>query len=309
MLREFAVEPALLGRDWETFRYLHEKFGISKARVIAKFPKKWCRLVYEEASDFPDARKKQVEEWLHSGENTFLIPSGRTYGEKDDWLQNAVDAHNSKPFNSILARDNPCGCPAVLKWSDDVTEDHKLLKSDSVFRMPKTIEEFLETCYLLLQHSHEIIFVDPYLKDGNGSFEVLKSLLYSSQSIENKKNIRYLTIESPNGETLEYRVNELNKKLPKLIPTGMSIKIILLNEENCGRAMHNRYILTERGGIIFPWGLDLDKGGASDEVIYLNETVHCELFNEYDKLKGYTIDVSGRYEDKRKPVNEHICSK
>ena len=46
MLKEFALEPEALA-SWESFRYLIEKFGVSKGRVISRFPKQWKRLVYE----------------------------------------------------------------------------------------------------------------------------------------------------------------------------------------------------------------------------------------------------------------------
>jgi len=291
MLREFAIEPALLA-NWKNFHYLHEKFGISKARVIAQFPKNWYKMVCEEADAVGGVlNKKRVVEWLVSAKKTFLIPSGRDYKIPDDWLQSAENAHTTNPFTSILARENPRNHPEVLKWSDEETEvpeAHPLVKNEYEFRMQKTPEGFLQTCFLLLQHSHEIIFIDPYLKDGNGSFDVLKLILYSIyKSTSTEKNIRYFTIESPNGETLEYRVNELKQKLPKSIPTGMSIKIILLND------MHNRFILTERGGIKFPYGLDVRRD-KHDEVNYLSENLHREIFDEYSKLKGYDITIEGQ---------------
>ena len=116
----------------------------------------------------------------------------------------------------------------------------------------------------------------------------------------NEKDIRYLTGASPRGESLECRVNELKKKLPDFIPTGMSIQIIILKEEQkAGRNIHNRFILTERGGIKFPYGLDIQRNDErSDDVNYMDEDLHREKFAEYYELKGYDIgaefNITGR---------------
>ena len=45
MLQEYAVEPAAIGSDWQTFRYLIEKFGFDQGRLISQFPKHWFREV------------------------------------------------------------------------------------------------------------------------------------------------------------------------------------------------------------------------------------------------------------------------
>jgi hypothetical protein len=293
MLREFAVEPALLS-DWHTFRYLHEKFGISKARVIAEFPNKWLSMVRKNISYAQQAR---LEEWIKKDKKTFLIPHKRDkyeYTHDKDWLQNAESAHETKQFNSILARDNPRNHDKVLKWSEEeYPENHGLFKSEYEFEIPKTTEGFLQTCELLLQNSCNIIFVDPYLNDNH--YDVLKALFYCIISTNNNANIRYITGESTTDKSIEYIVD----KLEKATPSGMSIRIIVLKKkENAGLDTHNRYILTERGGIKFPWGLDKRDDKASDTVNYLSEKTHREKFDEYDELKRYSIAAKFTVEGK-----------
>ena len=72
MLHEFAVEPKLLG-TWESFHYLHEKFGVPKARLIAEFPKKWCLMVYDAAENFTDIQTKRLEQWLSEKDFFFSV--------------------------------------------------------------------------------------------------------------------------------------------------------------------------------------------------------------------------------------------
>lgn len=39
MLHEYAVEPQAIGSSWERFRYVIEKFGFDRGRLISQFPK------------------------------------------------------------------------------------------------------------------------------------------------------------------------------------------------------------------------------------------------------------------------------
>ena len=48
---EYAVEPAAIGSSWETFRYVIEKFGLDKGRLISRLPKKWEKRVIQAAKE------------------------------------------------------------------------------------------------------------------------------------------------------------------------------------------------------------------------------------------------------------------
>jgi hypothetical protein len=57
MLYEYAVEPRAIGSNWETFRYVIEKFGFDKGRLISDFPhSKWCDEVYWPGTFFQPKR-------------------------------------------------------------------------------------------------------------------------------------------------------------------------------------------------------------------------------------------------------------
>ena len=46
MLKEYALHPELLS-SWSVCRYLSDKFGYGRGRVIARYPNRWERMVYE----------------------------------------------------------------------------------------------------------------------------------------------------------------------------------------------------------------------------------------------------------------------
>lgn len=49
MFKEIALDPAAVTTSYRDFSYLVEKFGISEGRLIAAFPSKWKRYVFEAA--------------------------------------------------------------------------------------------------------------------------------------------------------------------------------------------------------------------------------------------------------------------
>lgn len=284
MLREFAVEPALLGQ-WNEFRYLHEKFGVPKARVIAEFPKKWRKMVYEAASDFTEIQKKTLEVWMENKES-FLVHGGRNYTLPGDWLQSAEIAHGERPFHAILANGNPRNHSKVLLPQDIPIENHPLFKCPRECFMPRNIEGFIEISGFLLSCSKQIIFIDPYFKANSDWGNSLKAMLACTPT--DALMLRYCAGISPRGEEKGYRVADLKEKLPRFIPHGKSVQIVLLDKD-VGMDTHNRYIVTERGGIKFPWGLDVARDEARDIVNLMEEETSNSMFEEYASLAERSV--------------------
>ena len=64
MLFEYAVEPQAIGSSWQKFRYLIEKFGFDRGRLIAQFPREWFDEVLREAALVRPADKLRMIEKL-----------------------------------------------------------------------------------------------------------------------------------------------------------------------------------------------------------------------------------------------------
>lgn len=295
MLHEFAVEPTLLG-DWQEFRVLFGKFGVPQARMIAEFPKKWRKMVYEASVHFTDIQRKALEDWL-SDKDAFLIPNSRAYDIPTDWLRSAETAHAMVPFHAIIAKANPRNCPEVI-LSGALYEQHALFQCPRECSMPRDLNGFVVVSESLLKCSKQIIFVDPFFWKANSErerserwgnhFKALFSILNGASTI------RFCTNASPKGETVDFREEEITEKLPPFIPSYIQIEILLLHH-NSGNDTHNRYILTERGGIKFPWGLDTDASGAEDIVNLMESGTHKSKFLEYSEPEKYGHQVAKRF--------------
>ena len=84
MIYEFLVDPNIFN-DIKNFGCLLQEFSFSRARVILEFPKKWCKLVYEQAECLSTMEKKHLEVWLHERKK-FLVNSNLPYDMKKNWI-------------------------------------------------------------------------------------------------------------------------------------------------------------------------------------------------------------------------------
>ena len=63
MLYEYAIDPDAL-KDFGTFKYLIEQFGISYGRLISLFPRKWPDKVKNVCREFTYIQKVKLQEEL-----------------------------------------------------------------------------------------------------------------------------------------------------------------------------------------------------------------------------------------------------
>jgi hypothetical protein len=299
MLHEFAVDPALFD-DWQEFRVLYGKFGVPQARMIVEFPKKWRKLVYEASSHLTDMQRKTIEEWLKN-KTAFLISSNRNYNIPTDWLRSAETAHAANPFHAIIATSNPRNCPDVI-LSGTLYEQHPLFHCPRECSMPRNASGFARASGPLLRCSQQIIFVDPFFWKANSEIDRKerwgKSLKSMLSTLNNATMIRFCTNASPKGETLDFRQEELIEKLPPFIPNIIEIEILLLQNKKINDHvinLHNRYILTERGGIKFPWGLDSATSDTKDIVNLMEKDTHETIFSEYSDPEKFGHVIARRF--------------
>lgn len=116
MFKEIAVEPAAVAVSDLQFRYIVEKFGIAEGRLIAAFPSKWKRFVYEaaQAKLRGTAELSKIEVRLRGLTDDFFYFQGRPGdGCSQNWLEAAMIEHERAPFDAIIAaeRRHPwCRC-------------------------------------------------------------------------------------------------------------------------------------------------------------------------------------------------------
>lgn len=150
----------------------------------------------------------------------------------------------------------------------------------------------------LLNAARKIIFVDPYFDPAEerytGTFTAFLNAVYSKPARTRPAVIELYTNLSErrsnsSGQKSAYDRGVFQSRckqfLEQRLPSGERIKIIYLKEKRQnGERLHNRYILTNLGGVSFPGGLDQQNKGRSetDECILLRRNILEKRLLQYD---------------------------
>lgn len=272
MLFEYAVEPQAIGSSWENFRYLIEKFGFDRGRLISRFPGKWEKQVIQAAKDagIPDIRMASIIERLRSVKSA-VVDRERPYTHGQSWIDNAVAEHQRMSFHAIIAQQTRAGNEFVLSAAD-IDDQQPLMEAcqdRSVLRESGAIAEALSA---FLRSGSRIMFVDPFFDPYNARY---KSTLRACLSVIKAYNprafceIHYRHHENkPTNAELERAAANL---FNGVIPEGLAISVFCWREKQGGADFHARYLLTDRGGV----GID---AGFSAEGAHQATDMHLMSF-------------------------------
>jgi hypothetical protein len=279
MIYEYALEPTLLN-NWKDFKYLSEKFGYSRGRVISRYPRNWEKMVYDSLDQCPPVEKAKIEIGLKRLKSEL---HSRFHEWRDgSWLDNAISEHEKRPFRAIIASHNPSDRGFILPEFDLSEDSEPLWKVEIQRRILRTPEEMADCARLLLSCAQKIIFVDPHFNPKESRFrkpleEFLKVIAVRPHNF-GRPVIEYHTGDRSAGISSVFK-EECEKHLPKIIPVGLTVRFIRWQQDQ----LHNRFILTEKAGLQFGIGLDAhnEKPPHEDTVSLLSEQTREKTWSEY----------------------------
>lgn len=251
MLFEYAVEPEAVGSGWQSFRYLFEKFGFDRGRLISQFPKSWVREVYAASANLKPLERKRIEVSLASGKQSKLMRSGRPFNPAlGGWLPNAVAQQDSAPFHAIIASANANGHSSVLVASE-LDECEPLMEAPQTWQVPRTGVALAGAIRPLLISARTLLFVDRFFNVQASRYkETLKACLdvmHSSGVRSVRCEIHYCDHDSrPSFDVLK---RDAPTWLRDVIPAEMSVVLYAWNEKPGGEDFHARNLLTDAGGV------------------------------------------------------------
>lgn len=278
MLHEFALEPTLLG-TWQNVRYFMGKFGVDQGRLISRYPKRWERLVLEGLSCGP-VEKARIEEALRRAKNR-LLPRFHEWRESASWLVNAKEEHSKRPFHAIIAAANPNTQPFILLEGDlDETLPPRLWAVPRTRIVRRTALEMVEALRVLLRMAKTVLFIDRNFVPKSKNFRVvLEGCLFAM--LDQYKKCQAHRIEYHTGDDLEGGdfTTLCHGHLPDIIPNGVHLRVVRWRSGE----LHNRYVLTDVGGMSFGQGLDQasDTAQQEDVVTLLDQIVAEELLQGF----------------------------
>ncbi len=311
MFYEYAVDPKCYA-DPEQIKRLAGEFGWCEGRLISNFPKgkDWVREV-KEAQDaifesLPIMKQETLtEEWdrIRKKENQkkFLINSGRDFDFKSEWISNALREHQTKPFQAIIAHDKTIQDDDVLIPSDlNGLESRWKVSHDD--RVPRTPEAICNCVNRLLQASNHIRFVDPYFNPTQAEWRNTL-LAFIKAALNNSSRIPRLEYHLKIDEDIKGDIDQIkngsfkldDKKwykkfsencqiyMEKILPKTLEISLYLWCEiEPSNDWFHDRYVLTEKGGVRFEGLNQGTNEGQKTNVFRLSQELWKDRWNSLE---------------------------
>ncbi len=176
------------------------------------------------------------------------------------WNGSFVDEHNRHPFHTILS-------PSTKKQTSVCQDVAWLQKLDSPFfnhhsslRALRNANELTDTVKPLLQNAKKFIFVDPYFvnsgieKTYKAYFDVICDCAHIRTKTKIKVTIACRLCNGKNSVTRKDLENVCAHIFSQVNTQKVEISVYAIKEISGSQEIHNRYILTEIGGVIFGHG-------------------------------------------------------
>ncbi|EMS79058.1 hypothetical protein [Desulfotignum phosphitoxidans] len=295
MIYEYAIEPDLAvnwGRDRGEYRYYYEKFGIGTPRMMAEFPKlkNWRKLFKQAAAGADETNELPlIEEMFKLLKAKLIYREGVAYDGTCSWLENAEAENKRQAFQAILARTNPGQRANVL--TPGSIDDSPFWQVKTQNYCPRQAIDMAELVAAMLVNCSEIHFIDPYF--GPEIVRFRRPLEAFIQVLSTRRicrpAIQKITIHTSEKAPIFTFRQTCEEKIKSKIPQGLCVTFYRWKQRQDSEKLHNRYILTDIGGIKVDPGMDDGKAGENFEVILLERTLYEKQWKDFVEKPAFDL--------------------
>jgi hypothetical protein len=271
MIHEFAVEPEVMA-TWQHFNVLWDDFGVSRGRLLVECPKSWRKHVYELVDRLTPkpVRANAIKAKLGDTvlrRSKVVGADARTW-DGECWREAALrQQQGERPFRAVVLREAPTGRPDCLT-AGEFERDAEPWKVERQSRCPRLAAQMRQRVERLLAHSEELVVVDRFFDPCKPEFVRPFEAFVGVRSFWKRLEIHTALPDPfrPDPQEANYR-----RGLNMAVPEGTTLVVYLWPGLPRGERLHPRFILTERGGVQFDYGLDEGQSQADTTLVTLLE--------------------------------------
>jgi hypothetical protein len=289
VIHAFALEPKLVA-TWgrrDDFRFIHDKFGLGTPRALLELPafSKWKRAVYAAANELALSQEdmKRIEELFRLFGEHRCRRSDSVFDGLLSWLENAEREYDRKPFAGIVATVNPRGHEAVLV-ADQLGAGSPRWACELGATPARTPEALAVALSAMLVNCNSLHLVDPHFGPENARHRKVLEALMDVLST-NGISPRVIRVHCSAKSDLGFFEQEAVKMAARL-PTGICVEFARWRQRPGGEKLHNRYVLTDLGGVSLGVGLDAGESGETDDLLLLPRAQYEHRWSQYVANNG-----------------------
>jgi len=290
MIYEYAIEPELVvawGKDRADYRYFYEQFGLGTPRMMGEFPKfKNWRKQFKRAVVGADETNElpRITALFNLLKESLVCREGCDYDGTLSWLENSEAENARQEFQAILALTNPRNHTKVLPPTK--VEISPLWRIEKQAYCPRQASEMAQLLAVLLSNCSEVHFIDPYFGPDNAKWrrplKAFLDVIASNRTCRPEiKNIVYHTSGEEDKADFAYFRQICEDQLRPRIPAGIRLVLQRWRQRGGGEKLHERFVLTDLGGVKVGPGLDDGSQGENFEAMLLERNLYEKQWNDY----------------------------
>jgi len=295
MIKEFALDPTLLLHWAKSPRDYHEflrEYGCGTPRLISSFPKKKFSKLRSYLIEKSDCLENETEK-LRYVEMVQALAEGLVcrsceVSSTNDWYDLVQAENQLNPFDTILSS-KKINIDSAISLED--MYDSTLWNLPSQLNIKRTQEEFLNNLDSFVKTTTEhLVFVDAFCYQSM-AIDIIAKLVNKLEHRKSKELIPKVLIFYRSNQNSK-SVHLVKEKILEKINTGLEIdlKVTELQPLAGQDAFHNRYILNDCGGVLFPYGFDLsDEDCETDEAILLSKENYNKRWSQFVENLGFHV--------------------
>lgn len=291
MIAEFAVEPASMVTSLDRFIGMIDRFGIDQGRIISDFAQdRWSRAVIEaaETARLGEIAQQSIVERLREKRDEMAIARLRTYPRIDGgWIANVLAEDARSPWACIVT-DTSNGHPREVS-ACNLHSGRAPFKVECHATVPRTTKAIASIAEPLIRMSKVLHLVDKHITiDGTQKRRVqwvdpIAALIGCGSQRLQRVFIHTLSdITDPKKADRTAFERNFRQAFAGKLPQGPRITIQRWIHRAGGQELHDRFVLTDIGGLEYGQGLDAGPDGTKVRVRLLPRAAWSEELSNFD---------------------------
>jgi len=258
MFYEYAIDPAILS-DLERCKAFFNGFQSKSHHLISDSPKNWSNYARQQIDAIPHelckpVMKKTLKKHLKDLLDKNLIRNRIVSSKLSNWDDFSAEEHQTYPFSAILGMTSKSKPVLCYEFDNLLFESPECWHGKNQCHVEREASAIVDKIMPLLVLSKQIHLVDrifTFIRPKWGYYEsLIKELIKRAPQCNFGKGIFVINIHSSDKYGNLYA--HANKNLLPILPDGITINV----HQWPYNEMHDRFIITDVGGVQIGHGLD-----------------------------------------------------
>lgn len=294
MLYEYALDPELVvdvAEDRKDFRLLLRGFEAGEPRVISDFPsfKVFKKRIEScaQARGLKGTAETRLDELLSFIKLSPKVRRDHEYSKDDpDWTGKITLESARVAFDTVLVKDKATlDLMPRIDIDDCYTGDCEHWDRVSRIELQRDAAAIAQAFGNMLRLATHVCIIDPYIGTRADKWNPFIAMLEAAVAGRVSSNLDVTVYFKPSAKvtTAAEMKKQFERENAKNLSAISKLQFLGIEQKTGHQRFHNRYILTDIGGVFMGDGLEEGTGNETDDVSILSREQYAQRWRQYTK--------------------------